>query len=99
MALGAAALLLGGTGCTQGSQARNHGGEYPDHHPELSAAVKQALANDDRFQYPGVNVTATKSVIQLNGFATTQKQKDRAGKLSMAVPGVKAVVNRLKVRK
>jgi osmotically-inducible protein OsmY len=97
LSLGAAALILSGTGCTTGNRYQQSTGEYIDDHG-LSSAVKKSLGNDVRFKYPDVNVATFKGVIQLSGFAATREQKDRAGELAMAVPGVKAVVNNITIK-
>ncbi len=97
LALGAAALLLGVTGCTTGSRYHQSTGEYIDDHT-LSSAVKKALGKDVQFKYEDVNVATFKGVVQLSGFASTNDRKNRAGDLAMAVAGVKEVVNNITVK-
>ena len=97
ISLGALPLLLGVTSCTTGSRYHQSTGEYIDDHT-LSSDVKKALNHDTRYKYDDVNVDTFKGVVQLNGFANTRDQKNRAGDLAKKVAGVKEVQNNITVK-
>ena len=59
--------------------------------------VRIRIANDREIGGGRIDVTVKDGVVELTGKVKTEKQKDRAEKLTMKVKGVKNVVNRIQV--
>ena len=59
--------------------------------------VRRKLASDQVVKGGGLQVDVKAGEVTLRGMVEEQKQKDRATKLTKKVPGVKSVVNELKV--
>lgn len=98
----ALALMMGLTiGVTTGcSVVRNQEsvGEYVDG-ASVTAEVKAQLANDPTTSAIAINVkTMDRGVVQLSGFAKTEREKTRAGEIARSVQGVSKVHNDLVVR-
>jgi osmotically-inducible protein OsmY len=92
---GAATVMLGGC-----SVARNQEsvGEYIDG-SKVTTEVKAKLVNDPMTSAANINVkTIDAGVVQLSGFAKSQREKDRAGELARSVKGVTQVHNNLVVK-
>ena len=92
---GAATVMLGGC-----SVARNQEsvGQYIDG-STVTAEVKAKLVNDPETSAANINVkTIDSGVVQLSGFAKSQREKDRAGQLAGSVKGVTQVHNNLVVK-
>ena len=60
--------------------------------------VREALAAGADYKYDGVKVMASNGVVQLSGYVTTSAQRNRAGKVTSKVVGVKSVENNLTVK-
>jgi osmotically-inducible protein OsmY len=97
LCVGAWPLVCGVTGCSTGSRYKQSTGEYLDDHT-LSSHVKKALGEDHQYKYGDVNVVTFKGVVQLNGFANSRDQKNRAGDLASGVAGVKEVKNNISIK-
>ncbi|GGE56057.1 MAG TPA: BON domain-containing protein [Paenalcaligenes hominis] len=99
----AIALLLGSSvaltaGC---SVVRNQEtvGEYVDG-AAVTAEVKARLANDPDTSAANINVkTIDGGVVQLSGFAKSEREKTRAGEVARSTKGVSRVINDLVVRR
>jgi len=92
---GAATVMLGGC-----SVARNQEsvGQYIDG-SKVTTEVKAKLVNDPMTSAANINVkTIDAGVVQLSGFAKSQREKDRAGELARSVKGVTQVHNNLVVK-
>lgn len=61
--------------------------------------VVRRLANDDRVKGGALDVDVKDGVVTLRGKVTTDKQKQRAEKLTKKVDGVRSVVNELRVER
>ncbi|MGB6008469.1 BON domain-containing protein [Castellaniella sp.] len=73
-------------------------GEYVDG-SVVTTRVKASIA-DDLGAGPAANInvkTIQGGIVQLSGFAKTQKEKDRAGQVASSVHGVKEVHNNIVV--
>ncbi len=97
LALTAAPLLLGVTGCATGNRYEQSTGERIDDHG-TSSRVRSALADDPEYKYGGVNVETFKGTVQLSGFVNSKAQKDRAAELAKRVASVKEVLNSITVK-
>jgi hyperosmotically inducible periplasmic protein len=97
LCLGALPVIIGVTGCSTGSRYKQSTGEYIDD-STLTSHVKKALGDDHQYKYPDINVVTFKGVVQLNGFANSRDQKNRAGDLASGVAGVKEVKNNITIK-
>ncbi|MDB6021554.1 MAG: hypothetical protein JWQ04_1411 [Pedosphaera sp.] len=85
---------LATTGChTEGRTA----GTYIDDRM-VSSKVKGALNDSPVYKYPNVDVSTFNGTVQLNGFVTSQVQKDQAAQIASQVQGVKQLVNNITVQ-
>ena len=90
-------LLILATGCTV-ARKQETVGEYIDG-AAITTEVKAKLASDPETSALNIGVkTIDAGVVQLSGFAKSQREKNRAGELARAVKGVHAVHNDLIVR-
>jgi osmotically-inducible protein OsmY len=64
---------------------------------ELKAAVYESLLDDDRVEAGRIRVIVEDGVVTLVGLARTREQQDRALAAAGRVPGVRLVVNRLRI--
>ena len=74
------------------------GNAAPDADKSLTTAIKSILDNNPDYRYEEVNVAVFEGTVQLSGFVNTAEQKQRAGDLAGAVPGVKDVSNNITVK-
>jgi len=89
--LGASVAATGITGChTEGRSA----GTYVDDRM-VASRVKGALNKEPVYKFPDVDATSFNGTVQLNGFVSTQDQKQRAGEIASHVEGVRQVVNNI----
>jgi hyperosmotically inducible periplasmic protein len=95
-ALCAGSLLSFTAGCA-GTSTGQSTGEYVDD-AAITAKVKAAFVRDDTVKALEVNVDTFKGVVQLSGFVDSVVQKDQAGRLAAAVPGVVEVKNNVVVK-
>ena len=73
-------------------------GEYIDG-AAITAEIKVKLADDAETSALNIEVkTMDAGVVQLSGFAKSQREKNRAGDIARSVKGVKAVHNDLIVK-
>ncbi|MFE1574123.1 BON domain-containing protein [Comamonas odontotermitis] len=92
------AAMLMSTGCSV-ARKQESVGEYIDG-SAVTAEVKAKLANDSETSAASINVkTIDAGIVQLSGFAKSQREKDRAGELARSVKGVSEVRNSLMVEK
>lgn len=98
----ATAIMAGATaamaaGCSVARHQESMG-QYVDG-STVTAEIKAKLVNDPQTSAANINVkTIDGGVVQLSGFAKTQREKDRAGQIAHSVKGVTAVHNNLIVR-
>ena len=59
----------------------------------IAATIKAGLFDNKNTSAGKINVESYKGVVQLSGFATTQSEKDAAGKIAQGVSGVREVHN------
>ncbi|HEX2852302.1 MAG TPA: BON domain-containing protein [Opitutaceae bacterium] len=84
------------SGCAATS-TRQSTGEYVDD-AAISTKVKTAFVRDEAVKAIDVKVETFKGVVQLSGFVDTAIQKERAGSLAGAIPGVLEVKNNITVK-
>jgi hyperosmotically inducible protein len=63
----------------------------------INATVKADLIGNKKTKANRINVETYKGIVQLSGFATTQAEKDEAGKVAEGVEGVKEVRNSIAI--
>ena len=91
----AVAVAAGITGCAvTGGQETT--GEYVDD-ATITTRVKTRFAKDPTVSAMRINVETMKGVVQLNGNAESQAERDQAAQLASSVPGVTKVENNLRV--
>ncbi|TAM43982.1 MAG: BON domain-containing protein [Gammaproteobacteria bacterium] len=88
-------LSLSLAGCAADTKER--ASEYFDD-TTITTKVKTKLFDDPQTSGFAITVKTYKGTVQLSGFVTSDKEKDRAGELAKAVPGVKDVKNDLIVK-
>jgi hyperosmotically inducible protein len=67
----------------------------PDEDSELAEKVKSALGDDPVLRMLAIDAAASGGVVTLHGTANTLANRERAGRVASAVPGVKSVKNQL----
>lgn len=73
-------------------------GQYIDG-SAVTASVKAKLAEDQETSAANINVkTIEGGIVQLSGFAASEREKTRAGEIARSVEGVTRVQNDLVVR-
>jgi len=88
-------LSLSLAGCAADTKER--ASEYFDD-TTITTKVKTKLFDDPQTSGFAITVKTYKGTVQLSGFVTSDKEKDRAGELTKGVPGVKDVKNDLIVK-
>lgn len=88
-------LSLSLAGCAADTKER--ASEYFDD-TTITTKVKTKLFDDPQTSGFAITVKTYKGTVQLSGFVNSDKEKDRAGELAKAVPGVKDVKNDLIVK-
>jgi osmotically-inducible protein OsmY len=83
-------------GCAAGPHTES-AGEFVDD-ASLTAKVKTAIFNDPNLKVNDISVETFKGEVQLRGFVDSQATADRAVATTRSVPGVKTVLNDLRVR-
>ena len=91
--LSAAALA---TGCAVQS-GQSSVGQYVDD-AAITTQVKARMAEDTEVSAMRIQVETLNGTVQLAGFATSQAEKDKAGRLARNVSAVKDVRNNIVVR-
>lgn len=84
-------LLVGLIGCA-GSSTQESTGEYLDD-SAITTKVKSAFVADKEVSALDIKVVTYKGVVQLSGFANSQREADRAVDLARNIKGVKSVKN------
>ena len=87
------ALVLGGCATDTKKQAV----EYFDD-TTITTKVKTKLFDDPQTSGFAISVKTYQGTVQLSGFVTSDKEKDRAAELTKDVPGVKSVKNDLIIK-
>lgn len=95
MGIAVLALILGG--CAGGPNERSTGERIDD--TTVLAKVKTALVNDPVIAGMQLDVDVHKGVVILNGAVDSESVKKKAEDTARGVGGVKAVDNRLVIRK
>jgi osmotically-inducible protein OsmY len=109
---GCTAMLIGdGQGAGQADTATERATDTststaagPDAHTrssgdaEVTAAVRSRLVADTSVEATAIDVTTAAGRVTLSGRVTSFAERDRAGRLAAAVPGVMGVDNRLAVQ-
>lgn len=88
-------LSLAIVGCAADTQ--NQAVEYFDD-TAITTKVKSKLFDDPQTSGFAIGVKTYQGTVQLSGFVTSDKEKDRAAELTKGVPGVKSVKNDLIVK-
>lgn len=81
------------TGSAAGTGTPQSGGDA-----EVTAAVRWRLVADTAVEATDIDVNTAGGRVTLSGSVTSFAERDRAGRLAAAVPGVLGVDNRLAVR-
>jgi len=76
---------------------RESTGEYVDD-SVITTKVKSLLAADDFLKSFQISVETYKGMVELSGFANSQKAIDKAGEIARSVKGVTSVKNDLIVK-
>ena len=82
-------------GCAADTKERT--GEYIDD-TGITTRVKTKLFDDPQTSGFAIAVTTYKGTVQLSGFVSSEKEKNRAEELAKTVPSVKSVKNDLIVK-
>jgi hyperosmotically inducible periplasmic protein len=90
-----AVALLFGAACSR-DDGKTAGQTVDD--SAISAKVKGAFAKDPGVKAIDVKVDTHLGTVQLSGWVNTAEEKTRAEQLAKAVPGVKAVENKIEVK-
>ena len=96
MAILVTLAFLGVAGCA-GTESSRSTGTYIDD-KTISTKVKSQLAADSLTRALQIEVETYSGVVQLSGFVSDSKAKDRAAEIAEGVKGVKEVRNNLIVR-
>ena len=72
-------------------------GEYIDD-TAITAKVKAAILDDPALKVTEINVETFKGRVQLSGFVSSKDQLARAVEVTRKVPGVKSVVNDMRLK-
>jgi hyperosmotically inducible periplasmic protein len=92
----AAGALLSSVGCAVTS-GQSSVGQYVDD-STITTRVKTKMATDPQVSAMRIDVKTVNGTVQLAGFATSQAEKDAAGRMAAEVPDVKSVRNDIIVR-
>jgi osmotically-inducible protein OsmY len=94
MVAAAGAATVAGCSVTSGQSTI---GNYVDD-ATITTRVRTRFAEDQQVSVMRIGVETLKGVVQLSGFATSETEKARAGKLARDVPGVQDVRNSIMVQ-
>ena len=86
-------ISAGPSGC-----ASMQGGSAQAADRQLSAKVRHVLKRDPVYKFAAIDVSASNGTIQLSGFTSSEKEKQRAQELAKQVDGVNEVINRIIVQ-
>src|SRR5260370_38916031 len=96
-AVSAVALSAALPGGCAASPARESTGQYIDD-TAITAKVKSELLGTGGLPSSNISVRTDRGVVQLSGFATSEKDRLRAGEIAQSVAGVQQVDNAIRVR-
>ena len=65
---------------------------------QLSAKVQRVLRRDPVYKFANITVAASNGTVQLSGFTSSEKEKQRAQELAKQVDGVNDVINKIIVQ-
>ena len=88
----ASAVTLAARPAYADTPTRESAGEMIDD-TVITTKVKAAFVQDETVSALRINVTSTKGIVQLSGFANSALEADRAAEVARKVPGVKQVKN------
>ena len=95
----ASMLALAGLASVSGcavTSGQSSVGNYVDD-ATITARVKTRFAEDQQVSAMRISVETLKGVVELSGFATSTAERNRAGDIARAVPGVQEVRNSIVV--
>lgn len=65
---------------------------------QTSAKVQRVLKRDPVYKFANITVAASNGTVQLSGFTSSEKEKQRAQELAKQVDGVSEVINKIIVQ-
>jgi len=83
-------------GCASTTQQESFG-EYVDN-SVITSKVKSKILDNPTTKFLDISVKTFKSIVQLSGFVSSEKERATAGKLAASVEGVRSVKNNLLIR-
>lgn len=72
-------------------------GEYMDD-ATITTRVKAKFAEDPKVSAMAIKAETLRGTVQLSGFAKSPSEKDHAGAIALATPGVRGVTNDIVVK-
>lgn len=84
------------SGCTVASGQGSVGDVVDD--STITTRVKTRFAESKDVAATRISVETLKGVVQLSGFAVSEKERQRAAEIAASVPGVKQVQNAISVK-
>jgi osmotically-inducible protein OsmY len=90
------ALLFSFVGCAS-TRTQESTGEVIDD-AAITTKVKSALIQDKEVSAMRIQVETYKGIVQLSGFANSQREAEKAGEVAGHVSGVKSVKNDIRVK-
>ena len=93
-----AALLMAMTlsACSPTATSEGTGGYFDD--SVITTKVKTALIGEKNLNSTQISVETFKGKVQLSGFVSSEKEANLAVNTARKVPGVKVVINSMKLR-
>ncbi|NBD95787.1 MAG: BON domain-containing protein [Gammaproteobacteria bacterium] len=91
------AVMIAALSSCASTDTKSGTGEYFDD-TVITTKVKAAIFNHPDLRSSEINVETFKSIVQLSGFVTSQKDIDAAVELARAVAGVESVRNDMRLR-
>ncbi len=95
--LALALALSGALAACAAVQGRETAGQYIDD-ATITTKVRTQLVQAQSLKAFDIHVETMQGTVQLSGFVDTRTQKDQAGKIAQAVPGVVGVQNNILVK-
>jgi osmotically-inducible protein OsmY len=95
-AIVAAVALLGATGCAVTRNQETVGAYVDD--TTITTSVKARFIDNKDVDAAAIHVETLNGTVMLSGFAKNTTERDTAGRIAMAVKGVKVVKNDIAVR-
>jgi len=91
--LALATMVAGPLGC---STLQSSSAQSSDR--QLASKVQRVLKRDPVYKFANISVAASNGAVQLSGFTSSQKEKQRAEELAKQVEGVNEVSNKIVVQ-